>query len=84
VSTEIHLCILWLKLVERGPAKVTSSRGTEYRVEARNGNIIAFPKSGRITIHKDCWGKAITCQGIRAGGRYNGSYSICDWYKDNI
>ncbi|MGH4140483.1 hypothetical protein [Clostridium sp.] len=56
------------KLVEKGPTKVISSRGTEYKVEARNGNIIAFPKSGRLTIHEDCWGKAITCRGQELGG----------------
>lgn len=61
-----------------------SSRGTEYRIEARNGNIIAFPKSGRITIHEDCWGMNITCKKTRAGGIYNGSYTIYDWYRDNI
>ncbi len=53
-------------------------------MEARNGTIIAFPKSGRVTIHEDCWGKPITCQGTRAGGLYNGSYSIYDWYRDNV
>lgn len=72
------------KLIEKGSARAVSSRGTEYRVEARNGNIIAFPKSGRLTIHEDCWGKVTTCQGTRAGGIYNGSYSIYDWYKDNV
>ena len=71
------------KLIEKGPAKVISGKGTEYRVEAKNGNIVAFPKSGRVTIHQDCWGIAVTCQGTRAGGIYNGSYSIYDWYRDN-
>ena len=63
--------------------KIISNRGTEYMIEARNGNILAFPKSGRITIHEDCWGKNITCQGTRAGGIYNGLNSIYDWYKEN-
>ena len=70
-------------LVEMGPGHVESSRGTKYRVEARNGNIIAFPRSGRITVHEDCWGRDITCQKTRAGGIYNGPYSIYDWYNDN-
>jgi hypothetical protein len=72
------------KLLKKGNGKVISSRGTEYRVEARDGKIIAFPKAGRITIHEDCWGKNITCQGTRAGGIYNGKYSIYDWHRDNI
>lgn len=71
-------------LLMKGSGKTISSRGTEYRIEARNGNIIAFPKSGRITIHEDCWGMNITCQKTRPGGVYNGSYSIYDWYRDNI
>jgi hypothetical protein len=67
----------------KGPGKALSSKGTEYRIEAKNHKIVAFPKSGRITIHEDCWGKNITCQGTRAGGIYNGPYSIYDWYRDN-
>ena len=73
------------KLLEKkGPGKAISSRGTIYRIEARNNWILAFPKAGRITVHQDCWNKMKTCQGTRAGGIYNGSYSIYDWYKDNI
>ena len=73
------------KLLQRkGPGRTVSSRGTEYRVEARNGNIVGFPGSGRVTIHLDCWAEAITCQGTRAGGIYNGPYSINDWYTDNL
>jgi hypothetical protein len=30
----------------KGPGKATSSRGTEYRIEARSGNIVAFPRFG--------------------------------------
>jgi len=67
-----------------GPGRAVSSRGTIYRIEARNGNIIAFPKSGRVTIHADCWGNAFTCQRTRAGGIYKGSYSIYDWYREHI
>jgi hypothetical protein len=79
-------------LVQNGPAKVISSRGTEYTVEAgkvqrgdRIGEKIikAYPKSGCVYIHADCWGDNITCQKTRAGGIYNGRYSIYDWYKDN-
>jgi hypothetical protein len=70
-------------LIKAGPGKAVSSRGTEYRIEAKNGNIIAYPRSGRVTIHEDCWGENITCQRTRAGGIYNGSYSIYDWYSEN-
>jgi hypothetical protein len=66
----------------KGPGKATSSRGTEYRIEARSGNIVAFPRSGRVTVHPDCWLQAMTCQGTRAGGLYNGRYSILDWYAE--
>jgi hypothetical protein len=67
----------------KGPGRAESSRGTIYRIEDRNGNIVAFPRSERVTIHQDCWGENITCQGTRAGGIYNGPYSIYDWYNDN-
>ncbi len=70
-------------LVHKGPGRATSTRGTEYRLEAQNGNIIASPRSGRVTIHPDCWGDNITCQGSRAGGIYNGLFSIYDWYREN-
>lgn len=70
-------------LIKKGEGRVISSRGTVYRIEARNGNIICFPKSGRITIHSDCWGENLTCQGTRAGGIYNGEYSIYHWFNDN-
>ena len=69
-------------LETKGPGRATSSRGTEYRIEARNGNIVAFPRSGRVTIHRDCWLQPVTCHGTRAGGVYNGPYSILDWYAD--
>ena len=69
-------------LEKKGPGRAESSRGTIYRIEAINGNIVAFPKSGRIMVHKDCWGKSLTCQRTRAGGIYNGPYSIYDWYND--
>jgi hypothetical protein len=65
-----------------GPGRATSTRGTKYRIEARNGQIVAFPRSGRVTIHSDCWLESTTCQGSRAGGIYNGPYSILDWYSD--
>jgi hypothetical protein len=69
-------------LEKKGPGKAISSKGTVYRIEAKNNNIIAFPKSGKVVIHNDCWTKSITCQGTRAGGIYNGSYTIYDWYNE--
>ena len=78
-------------LTKKGPAKVKSIKGTEYSVEAaitqkgkRVGEkvLIAKPASGQVRIHEDCWGNDITCQGTRAGGIYNGTYSIWDWYHD--
>jgi hypothetical protein len=62
----------------KGPGRAEYSKGTIYRIEALNGNIIAFPRSERVTMHQDCWGENITCQGIRAGAIYNGPYSIYD------
>lgn len=72
----------------KGPALITSSRGTEYVVKAwimRNGKpaILASPKSGCIYIHDDCWGKNITCQGTRAGGIYNGENNIYSWLENH-
>jgi hypothetical protein len=57
----------------KGPGRALSSRGTKYRIEAINGNVVAFPQSGRVTIHRDCWLETKTCQGTWAGGIYNGS-----------
>ena len=71
-------------LLRKGPGLAVSSRQTRYRIEAISGNIVAFPKSGRVTIHADCWGNNVTCQRTRAGGIYNGPYSIHDWYRENI
>ena len=69
-----------------GPATVTSSRNTRYSVEARLIKdvpaIIGCPRSGRVAIHEDCWGDDLTCQQTRAGGLYNGPYSIFDWYRE--
>jgi hypothetical protein len=67
----------------KGPGRTESSRGTIYRVEALKGNIVAFPRSGRVTIHEDCWEENIIRQGTRAGGVYNGPYSVYDWFHDN-
>ena len=73
-------------LRRRGPGRALSTRGTEYSVKAELVRdipaIIARPRSGRIVIHEDCWGDNITCQGTRAGGVYNGPYSIYDWYAE--
>jgi len=74
---------IYALLQQKGGGKAVSSRGTLYKVEARDGNIVCFPKSGRVTIHRDCFGQDITCQGTRAGGVYNGEYTIYDWYRDN-
>lgn len=71
-------------LLDKGPGSAISSKNINYTILARNGNILALPKSGRITLHEDCWGKNITCQGTRAGGIYNGPYSIYDWCRDNM
>lgn len=70
-------------LLRKGPGRATSTRGTIYRIEARDGKILAFPRSGRVTVHEDCWREDITCQGTRAGGIYNGPYSILDWYTQH-
>jgi len=70
-------------LLSQGPAHFRSARGTVYRIEARGDRIIAFPKSGRINVHQDCWGHQTTCQGTRAGGIYNGPYSIFDWFAEH-
>jgi hypothetical protein len=68
----------------KGPGRAESSRGTIYRIEALNGNIVAFPRSGRVRIHKDCWGQDVTCRGTWAGGIYNGPYNIYDWFRENL
>jgi hypothetical protein len=72
------------RLRAKGPATVISSRGTEYQVTAHDSDggrvIIGRPGSGQVRIHEDCWGDDITCQRTRAGGIYNGSSSIYDWY----
>ena len=84
---QMHYC-----LTKKGPAEVKSSKGTVYSVGAaitQNGErkgekvIIARPASGQVRIHEDCWGNDITCQGTRAGGIYNGTYSIWDWHREN-
>jgi hypothetical protein len=70
-------------LLRKGPGRAESSRGTVYRIEAKGGIIVAFPRSGSIRVHADCWRRKETCQGTWAGGIYNGPYSILDWYADN-
>jgi hypothetical protein len=70
-----------------GPACVVSSRGTEYvttaEIVGERETIVARPRSGAVRIHEDCWGKNITCQRTRAGGIFNGSPSIYDWYHEH-
>jgi hypothetical protein len=75
---EVYELLLW-----HGPGRAISNRGTQYRIEARSGKIVAFPKSGRISVHEDCWGQRTTCQGTRAGGLYTGPYSIFDWFAEH-
>jgi hypothetical protein len=76
------------RLQETGPARIVSSRGTEYQVtaEVRGGRetIIARPRSGQVRIHADCWGDDLTCQHTRAGGIFNGDPSIYDWYRRDL
>lgn len=67
-------------LLRKGPGRATLTRGTIYRIEARDGNILAFPRSGRITVHKDCCRQEITCQGTHAGCIYNEPYTIVDLF----
>ncbi len=71
-------------LIKSGPGKAISSKGTQYRIEANHGSIVAFPKSGRVTVHEDCWMNDKTFQGTRAGGICNGPYSIIDWYNEKM
>ena len=73
------------RILRAGEISVTSSRGTPYRVTAivsREGvkTLVARPRRGQVRIHEDCWGLDITCQRTRAGGVYNGSPSIYDWF----
>jgi len=71
-------------LYRKGSATVISSIGTKYTVTAHNGKILAISEGGgRIYIHDDCWGNDKTCKGTRAGGIYNGSPSIFDWFAMN-
>jgi hypothetical protein len=76
---------VFIRLQASGPARVVSSRGTEYQITAdvRGGveTIIGRPRSGQVRIHADCWGHDLTCQRTRAGGIYNGAPSIYDWYR---
>ena len=77
---------VYRRLHAKGPASVRSSRGTPYIVtadEERTGRrvIIARPQSSQVRVHEDCWGDDVTCQRTRAGGIYNGSPSIFDWYR---
>jgi hypothetical protein len=38
----------------------------------------------KIYIHRDCWGSEITCGKTRAGGVYNGTPSIYNWFSNNL
>jgi hypothetical protein len=78
---------VFLRLQANGPAHVVSSTGTSYEVMAetqiRGGRqvIVGRPGGGQVRVHEDCWGDDITCRGTRAGGIFNGSPSIYDWYR---
>jgi len=76
------------KLLQREGFATIRSRRTVYRVEASHIDdkkvIIGYPRRGRVVIHDDCWLENKTCHGTRAGGLYNGPYSITNWYDDNI
>ena len=78
---------VYTQLKAQGPGRATSRLGTEYAItgEVVKGRqvIIARPRRGRVTVHEDCWGEDITCQRTRAGGIYNGPYSIYDWFWSN-
>jgi hypothetical protein len=70
-------------LQRKGPGRAVSTRGTVYRIEARDRKIFAFPRSSQVIVHEGCWGQNTTCEGTRAGGIYNGPYSIIDWFLEH-
>jgi hypothetical protein len=76
----------WQLLSRLGEAHIRSNR-TEYRIEAGHVNnvaaIICYPRRGRVVIHADCWRNNSTCQNTRAGGIYNGPFSLIEWYFQN-
>ncbi|MBI3890352.1 MAG: hypothetical protein HY303_02345 [Candidatus Wallbacteria bacterium] len=76
---------VFLRVRAAGRADVVSSIGTRYSMTAEVSGgrrvLIARPRSGQVRIHEDCWGQDLTCQGTRAGGAFNGSPSIYDWYE---
>jgi hypothetical protein len=76
---DVHRC-----LEKHGPATVKSRRGITYKVWAERRKdepaIVGYPRAGEVAIHSDCWGSDITCAGTRAGGIFNGTPSIYDWY----
>jgi hypothetical protein len=37
-------------LLSKGPGMARSTRGIVYRIEARDGKILAFPRTGRIIL----------------------------------
>jgi len=76
------------KLEASGPASVVSSHGTVYSILAHLSagarSIVASPGTGQVTVHEDCWGDGITCDGEPAEGIYNGDPSIYDWYARSL
>jgi hypothetical protein len=77
-------------LQAKGPAQITSRKGTEYTVYAhiiskneREGELsiraVVLNKKGLeqyIYVHADCWGAKETCQRTRAGGLYDTNLAI--------
>jgi len=56
----------------KGPGEPCQAGEQSTELTPRMEVSLAFPRKGRVTIYRDCWGESITCQGTRAGGVYNG------------
>jgi len=83
-------------LQSKGPARITSSKGTEYTVYAHiisKGDRIGEPsiravvmnkknQERYIYVHSDCWCERNTCQSTRAGGLYDGTNNIFTWLNN--
>jgi hypothetical protein len=70
------------RVERRGGFLVVSSKDTEYTVLAQvvkgRKALVAKLPNVAIYVHEDCFGDDFTCQGVRAGGIYNGHPSIWD------
>lgn len=71
-------------LRKAGGCKIKACDGKEYTISAEQGNIVLHNRSGRFTVHEDCWGKEKTCKGEKVGFLYTGSNSIINWYNEQI